>query len=85
MRDPRLLPPVAALTPDIDTTKPLDKKPSSAIGHSVHLAVRPAEPEPEDTARNASLIGAGGVLGLCVLGYLASFPLSRASNRGRED
>lgn len=76
--------PVAALTHDVDTTTPLVKKPSSAEGRQVQLAVPPTPPAPDNTARNVALIGLGVVVVLCVLGYLASFPIVRALG-GRRD
>ncbi|MFD4356740.1 type VII secretion-associated serine protease mycosin [Nocardia sp. NPDC058518] len=76
--------PVAALTHDVDTTQVLTKKPSSALGRNIQLPVPEAAPAPDNTARNVSLIGAGVVALLCILGYLASFPLNRAF-RGRGD
>ncbi|MGW6728711.1 type VII secretion-associated serine protease mycosin [Nocardia sp. NPDC055029] len=77
--------PVAALTHDVDTATPLEKKPSSARGRAMQLAVPQAAPAPDNTARNVGLIGAGVVSVLVVLGYLASFPIVRAFNRGRDE
>lgn len=77
--------PVAALTHEVDTTTPLEKRPSSARGREVQLAVPAPAPAPDNTARNVALIGAGVVVALMVLGYLASFPLNRALGGGRGD
>ncbi|MEV0683781.1 type VII secretion-associated serine protease mycosin [Nocardia sp. NPDC050378] len=76
--------PVAALTHDVDTTTPLVKKPASAEGRQVQLAVPPNPPAPDNTARNVALIGVAAVFVLCVLGYLASFPIVRALSGRKE-
>ncbi|MFC4124772.1 type VII secretion-associated serine protease mycosin [Nocardia rhizosphaerae] len=66
--------PMAALTAEV--TGPLPpKRPSPAA--QVQLAVPAPAPAPDNTARNVSLIAAGVVGFLFVLGMLASFPIRR--------
>ncbi|WP_280339151.1 type VII secretion-associated serine protease mycosin [Nocardia neocaledoniensis] len=66
--------PMAALTAEVTGSLP-PKRPSPAA--QVQLAVPAPAPAPDNTARNVSLIGAGVVGLLFVLGMLASFPIRR--------
>ncbi|WP_229684035.1 type VII secretion-associated serine protease mycosin [Nocardia camponoti] len=70
--------PFAALTHDVDLSKTMVKRPSSAKGKSVQLAVPATPPSPDNTARNVALIGTGVIAFLTLLGVLASFPIRRA-------
>ncbi|MGV9674761.1 type VII secretion-associated serine protease mycosin [Nocardia sp. NPDC003482] len=72
-----IIDPVAALTDQVDTSRVIEKKPSSITGRSVQLPVPPNPPPPDNTSRNVALIGTAVIAVLGVLGYLASFPIRR--------
>ncbi|WP_433717233.1 type VII secretion-associated serine protease mycosin (plasmid) [Nocardia sp. CA-084685] len=76
--------PIAALTHEVATDTVVENKPLPTDGH-VQLPVPVPPPPPDNSARTVALVGSGIVGVLLILGFAASFPLTRLMRDRADD